>query len=112
MVDLLKKVVLDYYQMKFLFEICIAFLTLGILEAVIKPVAKKFVQGRILRHAPSVFEAIDPIMPGMINKFSGDEIEEIVRKQFESITGEDWSRVNLGPFWDLYDVRRAADRLN
>jgi hypothetical protein len=98
--------------MKFLLEASIAFLSLGILEAVVKPVAKRFVQGRILRHAPSVFEAIDPIMPRLIDQFSGDEIEEIVRKQFEMITGEDWSKVNLKPFWDLYDVRRAADRLN
>ena len=97
--------------MKFVAEIIIAFLTLGLLEAVIKPVAKRFVQGRILRYAPAVFEIIDPIMPRLIEQFTGEEIEEIVRARFEEITGEDWGNVSLRPFWDLYDVRKAADRL-
>lgn len=97
--------------MKFVAEIIIAFLTLGFLEAVVKPVAKRFVQGRILRYAPAVLEAIDPIMPRLMDQFTGAEIEEIVKAQFEKVTGEDWANVNLRPFWDLYDVRRAADRL-
>lgn len=97
--------------MKFIAEIVIAFLTLGFLEAVIKPVAKRFVQGRILRYAPAVLEAIDPIMPRLMEQFTGTEIEEIVKAQFEKVTGEDWGNVSLRPFWDLYDVRKAADRL-
>lgn len=97
--------------MKWAAEIIIAFLTLGFLEAVIKPVAKRFVQGKILRYAPVVFEAIDPVMPELMTQFDGAEIEEIVRTRFEELTGESWKDVNLAPFWSLYDVRRAADRL-
>jgi hypothetical protein len=58
-----------------------------------------------------VFELIDPAMPRLISELSGSDIDCIVRKHFEDLTGEDWSNVDLAPFWSLYDPRKAADRL-
>lgn len=98
--------------MRLFFDALLAFITLGVVEAVVKPIAKQFVQGRILRYAPAVLEIIDPMMPALMGQYSGQEIDDIVRAHFESVTGENWANVNLAPFWTLYDPRRAADKLN
>lgn len=98
--------------MRLFFDAALAFVTLGVIEAVVKPIAKQFVQGRILRYAPAVLDVIDPIMPSLMAQYSGEEMDDIVRAHFESVTGESWANVNLAPFWTLYDPRRAADRLS
>lgn len=98
--------------MRIAIDAIFAFLLMGLVEAVIKPIAKKFVQGRILRYAPEVFKRIDPLMPSILTEFNGKEMDDIVRAVFEKVTGESWANVDLTPFWTLYDPRRAADKLN
>lgn len=97
-------------MMRLFFDAAFAFVTLGTIEAVIKPIAKRFVQGRILRYAPAVFDIIDPLMSSMMKQHNGQEIDDIVRGHFERITGESWADVNLAPFWAMYDPRKAADK--
>jgi len=91
-------------------ELTYAFAILGLTEAVIKPIAKKFIQAKILKYAPMVFDALDPVMPELIAKYDSKELEVIVREEFEELTGEDWSNVNLNTFWQLYDPRKNADK--
>lgn len=92
-----------------LYNLGVSFLVLGVVEAVIKPVAKRFVQRKIIKYAPMVYRVIDPMMPYLLVRYSGAELEQIVRQKFTELTGEDWSQTNLEPFWQWYDPRKNAD---
>lgn len=94
-----------------LYNLGISFLTLGVVEAIIKPTAKKIVQRKIIKFAPLVYKAIDPMMPYLLVRYSGPELEQIVRRKFEELTGEDWSQADIEPFWRWYDPRKNADHL-
>lgn len=96
---------------EFFLDLVYAFAVLGIVEAVIKPVAKRIVQYKILKYGPLVLKALDPVMPDMISRYSSEELELIVREKFEEITGEDWSDINLNLYWRLYDPRKNADSI-
>jgi hypothetical protein len=96
--------------MRILLDLTLAFLALGVIEALIKPIAKRFIQRRILRAAPLVFEQLDPYMPALLQQCSGAEIEQIVRTKLEILTGESWAGDDLTLFFRLFDPRLAADR--
>jgi hypothetical protein len=96
--------------MTWLLSITVAFLTLGITEAVIKPLAKWFIERRIRAALPALFEVLDPMMPRMIQQYRPGELEQIVRAHLTTITGQDWSHEDIEPFFRLYDPRRNAER--
>ncbi|MDM7954559.1 MAG: hypothetical protein QUV07_15270 [Cyanobium sp. CZS 25K] len=88
----------------------LAFLLLGLSEAIVKPIAKRFVQRRILRAAPLVFAQLDPFMPALLQQCSGSQLEQIVRTKLEATTGESWAGEDLTPLFRLFDPRLACDR--
>ena len=96
--------------MHWLIDLALAFGLLGLSEALVKPIAKRLVQRRLLAAAPLVFEHLDPLMPGLLRCCSGAEVEGVVRRQLEAITGESWASDDLGPLFALFDPRAAADR--
>jgi hypothetical protein len=95
--------------MRWLLDLAIAFLALGLLEAVVKPLARRFVQRRILAVAPLLFRQLDPLLPGLLQRCSGAELEQVVRQKLETLTGESWATDDLGPLFALFDPRAAAD---
>ncbi len=96
--------------MRWMLDLAAAFLLLGLGEALVKPIAKKFVQRRILRVAPLVFEQLDPFLPALLQRCSGAELEQIVRTRLEALTGESWAGEDLSLLFRLFDPRAAADR--
>ncbi len=96
--------------MRWLIDLAVAFLLLGLIEAVIKPIAKRFVQRRILRAAPLVFAQLDPYLPALLQECNGAQLEQIVRTKLEALTGESWAGEDLGLLFRLFDPRFAADR--
>jgi hypothetical protein len=86
-----------------------AFLLLGLTEAVIKPCAKWVVERKLRRMLPSLFAALDPLMPSLIQQYRPGQLEHLVRAHLNEITGEDWSSRDIEPFFRLYDPRRNAD---
>jgi hypothetical protein len=82
-------------------------LSLGLIEAVVKPMAKRFVQRKILKIAPTLLLAMDRVLPELIECSDSDELERKVRKMAEDLTGEDWGDTNLDPLFELYDLRKA-----
>ena len=89
-------------------DLAIIFLTLGITEAVIKPIAKRVVQRRILKAAPAILRAIDARLPELLALPSGEALEAQVRSIAEQVTGESWATDDLGPLFTLFDLRRAV----
>ena len=96
--------------MRWLIDLAAAFLLLGLIEAVIKPIAKRFVQRRILMAAPLVFAQLDPYLPALLQACNGAQLEQIVRTKLEALTGEGWAGEDLGLLFRLFDPRLAADR--
>jgi len=47
----------------------------------------------------------------MTLNLTGAELESEVRLMFEEVTGEDWSQSDINPFFELFDIRKAADHL-
>lgn len=93
-------------------DLLIGFLAMGLTEALIKPIAKRFVQRRLLRHAPALLTYMDHQMPSLLQAYRGQELEQVLRSQLETLTGENWAGVNLDPLFSLYDPRITADRLH
>lgn len=94
--------------MNFLLWAVTTALVLGVTEAVIKPLAKRWVQRRLLAAAPAVLRQIDAVLPELVLTCTGPELEAAVRAAFEQATGESWAHENLNPFFELYDIRKAA----
>ena len=96
-------------SMRWLLNLAVAFLALGVLEAVVKQLARRFVQRLILAVAPVLFRQLDPPLPGLLQRCSGAELEQVVRQKLEALTGESWARDDLGPLFALFEPRAAAD---
>ena len=91
-------------------SLLIAFLTLGITEAVIKPVAKRWIQRRILRAAPVILREVDRRLPELLTLPTGAALESRVRSIAEDVTGESWATDDLRPLFTMFDLRRAVTR--
>jgi hypothetical protein len=97
--------------MRWILDAAIAFLALGIIEAVVKPLAQRFVQRRLRAALPALFAAVDPLMPRLLEHYEPGHLEAIVRSKLTEITGDDWSTKDVDIFFQLYDPRRNAERL-
>ncbi len=95
--------------MRWLLDLALAFLALGVIEALVKPLARRFVQRRILAAAPLLFRQLDPLLPALLQHCSGAELEQVVRQKLEALTGESWATGDLAPLFALFDPRAAAD---
>ena len=93
--------------MRLLLDAALLFLSLGITEAVIKPLAKRFVQRRLLAAAPLVLREIDRRLPELIQLPSPDAVEARVQQLAEQATGESWSPHQLDQLFSLFDLRKA-----
>lgn len=93
-------------------DLLIGFLAMGLTEALIKPIAKRFVQRRLLRHAPALLTYMDQQMPALLQAHKGKELEQVLRSELENLTGESWAGTSLDTVFKLYDPRITADRLH
>ena len=87
-----------------------AFVLLGLVEAVVKPLAKRWIQRRILRAAPVILREVDRRLPELLTLPTGAALESRVRSIAEEVTGESWATDDLGPLFTMFDLRKAADR--
>ena len=93
-----------------LIEFAIAFLLLGITEAIVKPIAIRFIKRKAVKYSAIALEQLDKMVVN-ITDLSGAEIEEKLRVKLEELTGEDWSKEELNPFFEMHDVRINADKV-
>ena len=91
-------------------DLLIVFIVIGLTEAVVKPVAKRWVQRRILKAAPAILRAIDARLPELLTLPTGAALEARVRTIAEEATGESWATDDLGPLFTMFDLRRAVAR--
>lgn len=98
--------------METLYNFTFFFVSLGLAEAVVKPLAKKFMQRKILKVAPPLLNAIDKALPKLLETNDPAELEDKVREIAERLTGEDWSDTNLDLVFQMFDLRVAVSKKN
>jgi len=93
-----------------LIDLAIIFIGIGLTEAVVKPIAKRWIQRRILRAAPVILREVDRRLPELLTLPTGAALESRVRTIAEQVTGESWATDDLGPLFTLFDLRRVVQR--
>ena len=98
--------------MRWILDMAIAFVTLGVVEAWIKPLAARFVKDRTRRFAPAVLEWLDRQLPSLLTAYRGQELEQVVRTQLETLNKAPVSQSDVDELFRMLDVRVTADRLH
>lgn len=96
--------------MRYLLDFGIGFLVLGFTEAVVKPIATKFVKRKILTYGPVVYSMLDKQMPHLLTKLNGEQLEQFVKEKLEELTGSEWKKSELEEFFKSYDPRITASQ--
>ena len=94
--------------MNYIIDGILVFIGLGLTEALVKPIAKRFVQRRLLAAAPLILREVDRHLPELLTLPTGAALEARVRTIAEQVTDESWAEDDLGPLFELFDLRRAV----
>lgn len=89
----------------------IGFLSIGLQEAIVKPIAKSFFKRKIVKYAPIAMRFLDQEMIGMLAQVDGAQMESSLIEQLEFLTGESWKKSEINELFSLYDPRITADRI-
>jgi len=96
-------------SLHWLLDLGVSFVLLGLLEALVKPLAKRWMRRRLLRYGPAALALLDRQLPQLFGQLDGSQLEAIVRHKLESLTGESWSDADLDALFALYDPRLTAN---
>jgi hypothetical protein len=88
----------------------IAFVLLGIEEALIKPIAKRFIKRKIAKHAPTAMQFLDEIVPGAFSRYNANDLNLQLKQRLESVTGESWGEKEVDQMFTIYDPRITANK--
>jgi hypothetical protein len=97
--------------MRILVDLSFTFLSIGFAEAVIKPLAKRFVERRIRAAAPVVLAELDRHLPELLKTGGRKAIESFVRDELEAVTGQAVRQGDVERLFTLFDPRVTGDRL-
>jgi hypothetical protein len=88
----------------------LAFLLLGVQEALIKPIAKTLLKRKIIKHAPAAMQFLDEKMPGAFSRYNARDLNTQLKERLESITGESWGEKEVDEMFKIYDPRITANK--
>jgi hypothetical protein len=97
--------------MRLVIDLAIAFLSIGFAEAVVKPLAKRFVERRIQAAAPIVLAELDRRLPELLETGGRKAIEGLVASQLEAATGQAVRQGDVERIFELFDLRIAGERV-
>ena len=97
--------------MRTIVDLGIAFLSIGFAEAVIKPLAKRFVERRIRAAAPVVLAELDRRLPELLLAGGREVIESFAKGELEAVTGQAVRQGDVERLFALFDPRVTAERL-
>lgn len=91
-------------------SLALAFLLLGIQEALIKPIAKTILKKKIIKHAPAAMQFLDEKMPGAFSRYNARDLNIQLKERLELITGESWGEKEIDEMFKIYDPRINANK--
>jgi len=78
-------------------------------KALIEPLATRIGRRYIPSAVARTLDLLDPFMPQLIAELSPAQLEALVRRQLETLTGESWKvDGQLAQFFEVFDPRIAA----
>jgi len=89
----------------------LAGLVIGLIltKALIEPLATRIGRRYIPSTVARTLDLLDPFMPQLIAELSPAQLEALVRRQLEILTGESWKvDGQLAQFFEVFDPRIAA----
>ena len=89
-------------------ELLVAFLMLGLVEAVIKPIAMRVVQWKIVKLGSVAMRYIDLNVDKFVHMEKKD-IEHYVRQYMEGVTGMEWTDKDLDQVFRMHDCRKVLE---
>lgn len=89
-------------------ELLVAFLMLGFVEAVIKPIAIRVVQWKIVKLGSIAMRYIDANVDKFVHMDRKD-VEHYVRQYMEGVTGMKWTDRDLDQIFKLHDCRKVFE---
>jgi hypothetical protein len=95
--------------MNWLFDFLFLFLGMGLTEAVIKPLAKRFVTSQINKVLPAALEFLDLNMPEMIFQYTGSQMNHAMRLKLEDLLGRTATQSEIDTVFQTYDARISSD---
>ena len=90
--------------------IAVAFASIGLEEAVIKPIAKKFIKRKILKYAPMAMNFLDEQMPRLLTQKDAQDMSILLKETLEGATGESWDEKEINELFEIYDPRITAEK--
>jgi hypothetical protein len=91
-------------------SIFLAFILLGVQEAIIKPIAKTLIKRKIIKYAPAAMQYLDERVPAVFSRYNSKEMSYQLKARLESITGESWKDSEINEMFKIYDPRITADK--
>jgi hypothetical protein len=91
-------------------SLALAFLFLGVQEALIKPIAKTILKRKIVKHAPAAMQFLDEKMPGAFSRYNARDLNIQLKERLELITGESWGEKEIDEMFKIYDPRINANK--
>jgi hypothetical protein len=88
-----------------LLSFAIGFFALGVVEAIVKPLATWVVRKQTDKWLPQLLNALEPIVPQSIGNIPREELERIILDKYAEITGQP----RLTPI-EQYNVLRRFER--
>jgi hypothetical protein len=91
--------------------VVVSFLSIGVMEALVKPLAKSFFKRKVVKYAPIAMQLLDERIPRALASGDDRSIEDMLITRLESLTGESWSKSEINEFFSLYDPRITVNKL-
>jgi hypothetical protein len=80
-------------------------LTKALLEPLAARIGRRYIPSAVAR----TLDLLDPFMPRLLAELSPAQLEALVRRQLETLTGESWKvDGQLTQFFEVFDPRIAA----
>jgi hypothetical protein len=95
--------------MHWIFDISLAFLVIGLTEAIVKPIAKGLVERQLRKILPVAMEYLDLSMPEMIFQYTGEQMNTALKMKLEDVLGRSISQSELDYVFKTYDPRISSD---
>lgn len=92
------------------FLIAVALFSIGLEEAVVKPVLKKIFQRKITKYAPLAMKFLDEQMPRLLTQKDAQDMNVLLKDTLELVTEESWNEKEINQFFKIYDPRITAER--
>jgi len=87
-----------------LLDLFVAFVLLGVLEAIIKPVAIRVIQWKVIKYGALAMSFLDQHVKDFTD-LEGEQIENALRNYMEEVTRTEWTDRDLDKIFRLHDMR-------